>query len=219
MSFVYDQAYWDKKIQSYASEEWVKDPSPFARLVLARLKPGGTVLELGAGAGQDGLWFAENGQLVIATDATNNYFEKIGDRIRVCDDNISERYDLRTLDVTKPFDIPSESVDAVYAHLILHYFDDETMKIIMREIERVLKTGGIFACLVNTQDDEEYDSKLADENDIIVQRGIAKRYFNTESLSKFTKNFETLLLDNKGRTPKDDAVGNSGMIQFIGKKV
>ena len=46
---------------------------------------------------------------------------------------------------------------------------------------------------------------------------MAPESFSKESLEPFVKDFEPLLFDENGRTPKDDAVSNSGMIQFIGR--
>ena len=214
----YNQEYWDKKIQGYSQQSWMNGPSPFAKLAQEYFPSGSKILELGAGVGADSLWFASRGHVTIITDATDTFFPKIRQKLLKLNPEVNERVDLRTLDVLMPFEIDDASLDVVYAHLILHYFDNDTMKRIISEISRVLKPGGVLACLVNSQDDEEYDKNIANSEDVIDVNGISKRFYTTESLNQFTGNFETLLLHNKGRTPKDDAVGNSGLIQFIGTK-
>lgn len=207
----YSSAYWNKKIASYLDESWSREPSPFVKKVSKYLSPNSTLVELGSGAGQDGLWLAAQGHKVVLTDATSNYFDHIKEQVKQLP------VELTQLDVTKRLPFADSCIDAVYAHLVLHYFNDEEMIKIITEIERVLKPGGILACMVNTQSDEEYDTQKADSQDIMHVNGITKRFFTVETLRPFVQGFEPLLFDNKGQTPKDDAVGNSGMIEFIGK--
>ena len=66
-------------------------------------------------------------------------FPKIRQKLLKLNPEVNERVDLRTLDVLMPFEIDDASLDVVYAHLILHYFDNDTMKRIISEISRVLK--------------------------------------------------------------------------------
>lgn len=211
-SLPYSKDYWSKKVAGYADEAWSNQPSPFAELAAKQLRPKSVILELGAGIGQDGLWFASQGHKVILSDATDQHFAEITERAKGAD------IELQKIDLLAPLPFDDNNLDVVYAHLVLHYFDDETMKSIIKEIERVLKPGGLLACMVNTQTDEEYDPAEADDSDIIEYRGISKRFFTTDSLQRFMGNFDTVLLDDQGRTPKDEAIGNSGMIQFIGAK-
>lgn len=121
-------------------------------------------------------------------------------------------------DITKPFPFDDNSFDVVYAQLVLHYFNDQEMSEIIEEIERVLVPGGVFACMVNTIEDPEYKELSTDDSGIIHTPGLLKRYFSVDTFRPFIKNFETIVFNAEGRTPKDDIVGNSGMVQFVGSK-
>lgn len=208
MSF--NSEYWNNKIQKYKQEDWALSPSPFAKLVWLYIT-GEDILELGTGAGQDGLWFATQGKKVVMSDATDYNFEELKKQSK-------DSVELVKFDITQTFPFEDKSFDAVYAQLVVHYFNDETTEFIFSEMYRVLKDGGVIALMVNSVNDSEYDKSIASSEDIIITKGLSKRYFSVESLMPFVKDFEVLLLDNKGRTPKDDAVDNSGMIQFIGRK-
>lgn len=205
----YNPAHWKKKLPKYLAEEWSNSPSPFVQIAEKYFEPNSKVLELGTGAGQDGLWLESHGFDVILTDADDVAFDEISKRSKVGTKPI-------LVDITKSFPFEEGSFDAVYAQLVLHYFDDEMMHKIISEIKRVLKPGGILACMVNSTSDPEHDENLEDESGLINVDGLIKRYFSVGSFSPFVKDFEPLLFDDQGRTPKDDAVNTSGMIQFIG---
>lgn len=211
----YNQAYWAKKTPKYLSEDWSTRPSPFAKLVADYLALDQTLLELGTGAGQDGLWLAGRVKKVVMTDGQDLAFEEIRRRAKAQN---TGNIDLQVVDITQDFAFEDGSFDVVYAQLVLHYFDDETMHKIIGEIQRVLKPGGLLACMVNSTKDPEYDPKQMNENGLIMVDGLIKRYFDEASFQPFVQDFETILLDSKGKTPKDDAVSNSGMVRFIGRK-
>jgi ubiquinone/menaquinone biosynthesis C-methylase UbiE len=68
------------------------------------------------------------------------------------------------LDVSQPLPFPDSSFDVVFAELLLHYFPDTIMQQIMTEISRVLKPGGILACMMNSTKDPEYDEAKLDSD-------------------------------------------------------
>jgi SAM-dependent methyltransferase len=210
---VYNEEHWVKKIQGYEAEEWSSQSSPFAWLVAKHLHPHSRILELGTGAGQDGLWFATEGHDVTLTDATDEAFERIQGKARAAQVSV----EIKQLDVTSPFPFASESFDVVYAQLVLHYFTDAEMHEIFAEIQRVLVPGGIVACMVNSTADPEYDPAQADDQQGIPGK-IYKRYFGVDTFAPFVRNFEPVVSDARGRTRKDDAVGTVGMVQFVGRK-
>ena len=211
MNNSYSNEHWRKKIQSYLSEEWSTQPSPFAKQVAGTFKSGGKILELGTGAGQDGIWFEEQGFEVFLSDGNTDAFDTIQQK------SIKLTRPVQ-FDLTQEFPFEDSSFDVVYAQLVLHYFDDKTMDHIMMEIYRVLSSQGILAFMVNTVNDTEYLAAKVDDSGIIKTNKLLKRYFSVETLAPFVINFTPILFDNQGRTPKDDAVGNAGMVQFVGVK-
>ncbi len=213
---VFNQTHWSKKLPSYLAEEWSIRPSPFVQVVATYLKPNSVILELGTGAGQDGLWLASKGHTVTMTDGTTAIFGDIKKRQSQVKSNDIK---LTRLDITKSFAFENNSFDCVYAQLVLHYFDDIVMNRIISEISRVLKPKGILACMMNSTKDSEYDPEKADDDGLINVDGLVKRFFSVESFRPFVKRFEPLLFDDQGRTPKDDAKNISGMIRYIGKKL
>lgn len=209
------QHYWSKKLPKYLSEAWSRQPSPFAQIVANYLPTEAVLLELGTGAGQDGLWLSDKVKKAVLSDAQSLVFPEITKRAK--DQNV-QNVELVERDITQPFRFADEEFDVVYAQLVLHYFDDDTMHAIVKEIRRVLKPAGIFACMVNSVNDPEYNADQENEHGLINVDGLMKRYFNIETFRPFLAGFEPLLFDMNGKTPKDDAVSNSGMVQFIGKK-
>ncbi len=209
----YPASHWQKKLADYSATPWAGTPNPFAIMTASHVPAGGDILELGTGVGQDGLWFSREGFNVTATDAQDQFFASIQDK------NVTSGGDLelKVLDVTQPFEFVDQQFNAVYAHLVLHYFNDEEMESILSEIKRVLKPGGILAVLVNSQADSEYDASKA-EDGLIDFGTLTKRYFTFDMLGDMMQGFDTIILDDNGKTAKDEAIGNSGLIQFIGMK-
>lgn len=210
----YPDEYWAKKIKTYFASDWSEQPTPFAQTVSQYLKPSMTLLELGAGAGQDSIWFSPKVGKVICTDGQSTFFPEIEQRAKAKGvDNLK----LQVLDLMQPLPFEDSSIDFVYAQLVLHYFDDNSMQDIVDEIKRILGKGGILAMMVNTKFDEEYDPEEANEMDMMTVKGVQKRFFDEKSLRPFLPGFETLLFDDKGVTPKDSLVDNHGLIRFIGR--
>jgi len=205
----YDPKYWKKKISYYSDAEWSNKPLPFA-IEAEKYFSGKRVLELGAGAGQDSIWFDSKGYDVTVSDGEDSFFDAIKSKT-------SQKATFIQLDVKEPFPFEDSLFDVVYAHLVLHYFNDETMKQIVSEIRRVLVKGGVLACMVNSVNDPEFDSSKADKDNVIIINGLKKRFFSKESFKRYFGDFEIILCDEKGRTPKDDALDTTGLVRLIAR--
>lgn len=123
------------------------------------------------------------------------------------------------LNLKNGFPYKEATFDIVYAHLSLHYFTEKITKQIFDEIRRVLKAGGIVAVFTNSTSDPEYNIGKKIEEDLFEIEGMEKRFFSIDSMKKFAKDFEIVLLDNQGKTYKDEAKGVHNLIRFIGKKI
>lgn len=207
--------YWDKKLGKYASADWANTPSLFAEWALSFFPVTGTILELGAGHGQDSKFFAEKGYRVVSTD-----FSEVGleySRAKLPKE-LKEKISIQVVNIAEPLPFGNGIFDAVYSHLALHYFNQKTTEETFQEIHRVLKPGGVLALLLNSTDDPEYGEGVQIEKDLFEVDGIQKRYFNLDSIRQYTRNFSELVADNQGETYKDRAKGIAHLIRFIGRK-
>lgn len=105
----------------------------------------------------------------------------------------------------------------MYAHLSLHYFSEEVTKAIFKEIKRVLKGGGIVAVFTNSVNDPEFNTGKRIEEELFEIEGIQKRFFSKYSMDYFVQDFQVILLDDNGKTYKDEAKGIRNLIRFVGK--
>jgi SAM-dependent methyltransferase len=205
-----DNQRWIHKHSDYSKQDWITKPSIFAEQIIEYLPSKGHVLELGAGHGQDGIYFAEQGFTVLSTDLEPASLKKNSEGI--------SGFSAAQLDLNQPFPFKNESFDAVYAHLALHYFDEQTTKRIFDDIYRVLKPNGILAFLVNSTSDPEYGTGNKLQDGFFETDGTKKRFFTVEDANKFASHFTPLLTDNSGETYKDIAKGVHNLIRFVGKK-
>jgi SAM-dependent methyltransferase len=198
------QDYWQKKLIRYSQESWSSQPSIFAAEVLPYLPFGGSLLDLGAGLGQDSRFFAQKGYRVLATDFSPYALKQI------------KGVSTRLVDLSLPLRFPPASFDIVYSHLALQYFDLSRTMSLFSEIYSVLKPEGIFAILLNTLDDPEIEASTPVGDDLyLTPGGLQKRYFSISTLRPLVENYEILLLDNHGRTQKDSI---QTLIRFVGRK-
>ena len=204
---------WTGLHEKYAGEDWINRPSLFANQTVPYIKPSAKILELGAGQGQDSRFFAEAGFNALSTDLPSV--------IELAKAKHQEQLDGQlvylAVDLREDLPFPAAEFDAVYAHLSIHYFDLENTQRLILEVQRVLRPGGIFAFLVNSRDDPEYQVAQEIEPGLLMVDGTMKRYFSTDSTRKFMEYFDTILLDNLGETYKDRAKGVSHLIRYIGR--
>ncbi|HEY4161396.1 MAG TPA: class I SAM-dependent methyltransferase [Candidatus Saccharimonadales bacterium] len=207
---------WAEKHKGkYAASDWIDKPSIFAEAVVRYFPSTGKVLELGAGQGQDGRFFAQQGYEVTSTDLEQTALDISKQKQSV---ELRSKITLQQVDLGKKLPFADASFHAVYAHLSLHYFDTDTTKQIFNEIRRVLKPGGVLAFLVNSTNDPEYGIGKQLEMDYFQTDGMPKRYFSVRTAGGFTAGFTVKLLDDQGETYKDMAKGVHNLIRFIGIK-
>ncbi|HUB93145.1 MAG TPA: methyltransferase domain-containing protein [Verrucomicrobiae bacterium] len=199
---------WEELHRLYAQKDWVKKPSLFAVTVKDYLPKSGHILDLGAGLGQDSVYFSELGYQVTATDLNIEQLQKVSDHVS----------SVKAVDLLQRLPFDEAIFDVVYAHLSLHYFDGQTTQNLFTDIYRVLKPNGLLAFFTNSKDDPEYGQGTQIESDYFDIQGTAKRYLNVDDAKRFAHSFKPLLLDNMGETYKDSAKGVHNLIRFIGVK-
>ena len=204
---------WADLHNDYKDRDWIDKPSLFAGTAITYFPAKGSVLELGAGQGQDTRFFAEHGYDVVSTDLEETALEQSKAKLP---DTLKQRVVLQKVDLRASLPFDDASFDVVYAHLSLHYFDHATTRRLFGQIRRVLKPGGVLAFFTNSVHDPEYNTGTKLEDDYFQIDQTAKRYFSVDSARAFAKDFEPLLLDDQGETYKDRAKGVHNLIRFVG---
>ncbi|MFC5402545.1 class I SAM-dependent methyltransferase [Cohnella soli] len=92
-----------------------------------------SILELGAGTGRDALYFQENRFDVVCVDLSDEH-------VRLCNE---KGLDAHRMDFYK-LDFEPESFDSVYAMNSLLHVPKADLGIVLDEVRRVLKPGGLF---------------------------------------------------------------------------
>ena len=105
---------WQDLHDNYKTRDWSHKPSLFAETAVTHFPTGGMVLELGAGLGQDSLFFAENGYDVTSTDIES---DELSGQFAVMPDKIQERVSVRRVDLREELPFADGEFNVVYAHL------------------------------------------------------------------------------------------------------
>lgn len=207
---------WDDLHKHYSKQDWIGKPNIFAQEVLEHFPKNGYVLCLGDGQGQDGRFFASKGYKVLSTDISESALEI--NKNKIIEQSL-ENISTEKLNLENPFRFEDETFDIVYAHLSLHYFAEDTTLRIFKEIRRVLKRGGILAVFVNSVNDPEFNTGKRLEQELFEIDGVTKRFMSKYSMDYFARDFQVILLDDKGRTYKDEEKGVHNLVRFVGETI
>lgn len=171
--------FWNRKHETYATEQFVHTPNRLAREAVEHLSPGSQILDLGCGQGQDSLFFAQNSLRVTACDISGYALDLFATEARRAGIE-THQWDLTEL----PLPFPDGRFDAVYAHLSLHYFDGPTTRRIFADVARVLKPGGTFIALFNSdRDPESEQGREIEAGYREISPGNNKRFFAPADLA------------------------------------
>ncbi|MFB4292950.1 class I SAM-dependent methyltransferase [Nonomuraea sp. ATR24] len=100
---------------------------------LGRLPDGGKLLEIGAGTGQDSVYFRDHGLDVVAVDLSPEMVARCREK----------GLDARVMDFLG-LDFAPGSFDAVYALNCLLHVPDRDLPAVLEAIHRVMRPGGLF---------------------------------------------------------------------------
>lgn len=208
--------YWNAKHKRYANTDWIAQPSLFAQFAETYFPRQGHILDLGAGQGQDTRYFAQHGYTVTSLDLSDEAIRIAKEKLA---DSVKHRVTIVQHDLNDPLPFSDGSFDMVYSSLALHYFTEKITHQIFDEIYRVLKPGGIVACMLNSIHDPEYKTAPAVEPDYFIIDGIHKRYFSDATLLPYVSQFQVITLDENGNAYQQrQGSTNSRFVRFIGKK-
>ncbi|AWZ05831.1 SAM-dependent methyltransferase [Streptomyces sp. ICC1] len=134
------------------------------------------VLELGAGHGRDALFFAREGFTVLATDFSETGLQQLRDA--ALSQGVAERVTTAVHDVREPLPLADDSVDAVFAHMLLCMaLSTKEILALVSEVRRVLRPGGPFVYTVRHTGDAHYGAGTDHGDDIYEHGGFAVHFF------------------------------------------
>jgi len=128
-----------------------------------------SLLEIGAGTGQDSLFFMENGLEITAVDLSSEHIKR-------CKDKGLNAYVMDFSDLK--FD--DNTYDAVYTmNCLLHIPNDEILQV-LHELKRVIKPNGhLLTC--------QYGNKTDDDEETKSDIGKGERFFSFRTFDSFSK--------------------------------
>jgi cyclopropane fatty-acyl-phospholipid synthase-like methyltransferase len=164
----------------------VKAVNNYARRSFSLIKKHGglkTLLDLGCGAGQDAIFFANKDLKVTAVDFSKTGLRFIPKNIK----NLKVVYlDIRHLNL-KP-----DSFDVIYAHLILHYFDNRTTTQIFNKLYSILKKNGLIFIKCKSTDDALYGIGKKIGPDMFYKDNHARHFFSKEYMKEKLAKFDIM---------------------------
>lgn len=148
------ESFWDLAYRDGEHERYWEPrhpPQELVALIAAEVIPaGGTVLDLGCGAGRETIFLAQCGFRAIGIDASEEAL-KIARRRS---ETIALEIDWRLGDV-RSLPLKASSVDFVTDRGLFHVIDREERPRVAQEIDRVLRPGGGILLRGAARDDEE----------------------------------------------------------------
>jgi len=170
-----------------------------------RFREGGVrrVVELGAGHGRDTIYFAGAGFRVTALDYSTaglGALKATAAQVRI--DGLIETAEH---DVRAPLPFPDNSVDAVYAHLLLCMaLSTAEITRLVDEVGRVLIAGGVFVYTVRNTSDAHYGVGVDHGDNIYETQGYAVHFFDRALVDTFASGWdlEDVSPDEEGPLPR-----------------
>lgn len=163
-----DSDRWDIVHERLHKEDQVH--SQYAGDVVDEFPEGSIIAELGGGTGNDALYFLSKGHSVVLLDISVFALKKAEDR--------AKKQGLDAKLITKQCDFGLEklplkdnSIDIAYSRISLNYFDAERTSIILHDIFRILKPGGM-AFLTFKSPEDEVEKEILEETASIFEPGV-----------------------------------------------
>lgn len=153
----------------------------------------GRLLDLGCGAGRNGLYFARLGFEVYGMDISENALAKFQERAERL--NLINRIRLHNKSISEKFPFQNNYFDVAFdANSFCHIVDDGRREVFKNEVSRVLKPDGYFLCYTMARDYGEI-SKMQDQNGVYtdpVNKTIGRLYSEKDLVEFFSPKFERI---------------------------
>ena len=181
-----------------------RNQSPFGKKPLEIIehileyKKNGVVLDLGAGDGRNSIFLAKNGFQVTSIDISNTAIEKLNDYSK------EERLPLVTSvqDIAKfPF---SSNYDVIIAVFVLHYFDVQTARTIIKNMQHHTKQNGLNIVVTFTAEGDFYRQNPATKN-FYPEKGVLKTYYDDWTILEYSEENRRAFQKSKDGKPMTNA--------------
>ena len=199
--------YWENNWKNRYTEDGLI-PSLFVQKIFNFLEfeDVKTVLDLGSGKGRDSLFLAANGYKVTSLDISPCALEHIK--------RINPKIDTVCCDISK-YNFPKKKFDMVFANLSLHYWDDKTLKKIVKSVFNSLTDDGLFCMTCKSVNDRGYGRGVKVGKDMF-QNGHAIRFFDIDFTRKLLKRFKVITIAET--TVNEPHYGSYTMIEAIARQ-
>jgi len=200
---------WDRKHSK--GEHARRGHNPFAEKARDYLPAEGKILDIGCGVGMDASYLADSGYDVLATDISSEVLAQ--NEVYFQQENLR----FAKLDASQPpLPFEDETFDAIYSHLALHYYDDETTHALFTEIYRVLKDDGVLAFACKSIDDPNYGVGDEIEKDMFNANGHLRHFFSIDYVKELLQDkFDIELLEDRQEEYNDT---RSAFVWCVAKK-
>lgn len=204
-----NQSYWENYYKKQTAPLF---PSTFAKFVSQNLIEGNILMELGCGNGRDSVFFSQNKINVIAIDQSKEQIEKLkaqyNNIVFKCNDfvNDGEIY------------VPNYN-DYIYSRFTLHSINEKEQMIVLKNVYKSLKKGGLFLIEVRSTNDEIFGKGQQVEKNAYIYEEHYRRFIDFNEFKKIIKEFgfeiEYAIEDKNLAVYKES---NPTLIRMIAKK-
>lgn len=150
------------------------------------------VLELGAGQGRDTAAFLRGGLRVTALDYAADPLRNLQETADGL--GLGERLTTFVHDVREPLPLPDASADAAYSHMLFNMaLSTPELDALAREVQRVLRPGGLHIYTVRRTDDPHNGTGVAHGDGMFEHGGFIVHFFDRPLVDRLAAGF--LLLD------------------------
>ncbi|NLK93729.1 MAG: class I SAM-dependent methyltransferase [Clostridiales bacterium] len=171
--------YWDEIYKSKKNKKPDYDLWLNKYINILNTSKNDVILDLGCGSGGDTLYLHERNYKVLSCDYSEKALEIVEKYIP--DANILK------VDIANKLPFQNDSFKVIIADLSLHYFNMETTKNIILELERVLTINGYLLLRLNSINDVNYGAGEGQEIEKHFYLGNTgyKRFFDEKDIREF----------------------------------